>query len=436
MQTHAWNEMIVQGWDILSQILEQSQASFLACRERECRGQAIHEHEVPLIFQNQQVKSRLEFEEAYGNSPFAAYLDGCSIVFNHADLLSPYLAFLCQDLQQQRIGSPGFPHAYANCYLTPPQSQTAPPHADDRDVLIFQLVGHKKWQVYAQVPVPYPYPHEQVGKDDLLVPPSVLKGTKAFDAILHPGDVLYLPRGMVHQAQSTGDSLSFHITVAIATHDWTVARTMSRQIDAKLMQLVDFRKSVLPFDRWNREATISMIQEGINAAFEMLQKEVTSQSIVQDIEARIDKHNRQVFSDRMGLIHQARVAGGIDYGLVKRNNTTTDCDNQSMEKRVGTIAAKTVTYTTTIRAATQPERAYVQGLRSGSTAAGLNVREEIADTVMEIVSRIKVSVGTNETFQVAKLRSLVEYPKLQVCDLTLLCLAKRAVELGAFAVVE
>ena len=41
---------------------------------------------------------------------FAAYLDGCSVVINHADGQSPWLAALCDDLQQGGT----FPHACAN----------------------------------------------------------------------------------------------------------------------------------------------------------------------------------------------------------------------------------------------------------------------------------------------------------------------------------
>jgi hypothetical protein len=438
MQSNAWAEMVLQGWNILSELLEAWHANLAASKQSECQGQykCIREHEAPLIFQNQRVKSWDEVNASYGNSLFAAYLDGCSIVFNHADLLNPYLAFLCQDLQQQSTGSPGFPHSYANCYLTPPHSQTAPPHADDRDVFIFQLVGKKRWQVYSQVPIPYPFPHEQVGKEGLDVPPSILQGPKAFEGTMHPGDVLYLPRGMVHQARSTSDTLSFHITVALATHDWTLAGNLIRQIQTKLMQTVDFRTSILPIQSSSREAAIAKLQRDMDGAFRAMQKEITADSLVQSIEERIDKHNREAFSGRMSLIHNARVVGEIDHdttGIIIYNNTER-LETSSRDQCVGSSAARKLKYSSIVRAATRIERAHAQGTVNGNNAAGLHVREEIADTVSEIISRIKVSAGTNETFQVNKLRSLVENPHPSVCDLTLLSIAKRAVELGAIAV--
>ncbi|KAG7354504.1 cupin 4 family protein [Nitzschia inconspicua] len=437
MTKDPWREIVEQGWNIVLALLEKTQSNLLdSTTTKGCNnGRPMHGFEAPLIFQNQQVLSVEECETLYHNNLFGAYLDGASMVFNHADLLNAHLAFLCQDFQQKRTESIGFPHVYANCYLTPPKSQTAPPHADDRDVLIFQVMGKKQWQIYSQVPIPYPYPHEQVGKDGMEVPSFILQGHKAFDDVLYPGDILYVPRGMVHQAQSTDDSLSFHITVAIATHDWTLARNMSRLIEATLMRIVDYRTSIVPFPGTDRAATIAKIQDQINNAFQTLQKEVTPQIVVQDIEGRIDNHNREAFSDRMSLIHSARVAGGIDHGLIKTNGIATENEENTMSKRVGSVAASSITYTSIIRAATPSEKAYAQSTLKCGTSSGLNVREEIADAVMKIISTIKVSVGTNQRFQVANLRSVVENPCPQLCDLTLLCLAKRTVELGVCAVV-
>jgi hypothetical protein len=68
----------------------------------------------------------------------------------------------------------------------------------------------------------YPYPTEQVGKADLKVPTQVLNGPTVYDTVLEPGNVLYMPRGYVHEAH-TLDECSFHVTIAMPTHDWTLA---------------------------------------------------------------------------------------------------------------------------------------------------------------------------------------------------------------------
>lgn len=133
-----YNDLIENGWDAMVGLVENA-------RDRYGNDRFDDADSVPLLFQNRQCSSGCD---QYGNSLFHAYLDGNSVVLNHADWTCPYIARLCLDLQKS------FPHAYANVYLTPPDSQAVPPHADDRDVLIIQVVGQKHWKVYENIPVP------------------------------------------------------------------------------------------------------------------------------------------------------------------------------------------------------------------------------------------------------------------------------------------
>ena len=141
--------MVDQGWNVVVAMLHAAQDELKRKSKKRYRreempedysvisGQNQPQHHVapsvvsaglegPLIFQ---IKQLLEPEQAnskYGvNNFFSPYLDDCSVVINHKDLISPHIAALCQDVQGT------FPHAYANTYLTPPRSQAVPPHADD-----------------------------------------------------------------------------------------------------------------------------------------------------------------------------------------------------------------------------------------------------------------------------------------------------------------
>jgi ribosomal protein L16 Arg81 hydroxylase len=492
MKTTPWDEMVYQGWTILSSILETASSGSVGTTTTTMQGPH-DDDEVPLVLRNLEVLPREDILALYGTSLFSSYLDGCSIVLNHADLLSPYIAALCEDLQHS------FPHAYANSYLTPPNSQTVPPHADDRDVLIFQLVGSKDWQVYETIPVVYPYPHEQVGKGGVPVPPEVLDGPVTLSVRLEPGDVLYMPRGMVHQARSTPDCPSFHITVALATHDWTLAGNLGRAIQRRLTTVVDYRRSLLPMTSIATAAAspVDMLQKKIDAILEGIRQEITATSILSDISERIESHNRRAFTRRASSIHKARIEAMDQYdnGSNSSNSSSaTTSDNERnvrqvrqrksnyskkevdhhpsdsvMDCIVGPIAAKTVTYRTMIRAATVEERAYAQnklmtsssppstscggiGMMHPPTTStnttpqqqqqqqqqhqpprGLNVREEIGDSIMEIISKVKADA--TQSYSVVELKRLmVGHYTVLVCDLSLLCLTKRAVELGAFAI--
>jgi hypothetical protein len=408
-------EMVHQGWHVLTGILQQSEQEQINTSRQDSPAD---EHQVPLLFQNRELlNNKEEIEELYGTSLFAPYLNGCSVVLNHGDLLSPWIAALCLDLQKS------FPHAYANCYLTPPNSQAVPPHADDRDVLVLQLVGSKDWQVYENVPVPYPYPHEQVGKDGLPVPLEVLEGPTSISTTLRPGDVLYMPRGFVHQAKCT-QSLSFHVTIALATHDWSLAGIMSTATQQILTRVVDYRKSILPVTNSSTGSSSDpqhlqqlQLQTQVDAAIQMIQQEVTAGNILSSLTTRLEKHNQRAFPLRMGLVHQARFPSPHP---------------KQQTLVVGPDAAHEVTLTTTLRAATPDERASVTIM--ATRPRGLNVREEIADDIMAIVSRLKADCSLR--CRVLDLRSLMTSPNPLVCELCFLSLAKRGVELGALAVVD
>ena len=61
-------------------------------------------------------------------TPHVAYASGASLVINHTDRIWPPVNDFCKRLGER------FGHAYANLYLTPKDSQTAPPHTDGATV--------------------------------------------------------------------------------------------------------------------------------------------------------------------------------------------------------------------------------------------------------------------------------------------------------------
>ena len=277
------------GWDGLASLLERSRKRFESLNNTDgddespttAAAAAAGTLDPPLFFRNQMPVQLPEVQSMYNANPFAAYLDGCSVVLNHADQLCPQLAALCEDLQQS------FPHCYCNGYLTPPGAQAVPPHADDRDVFVVQLLGEKMWKVYKNVPIAYPYPHEQVGKGGLDVPPETLEGATAIETTLRQGDVLYMPRGWIHEAKTESNQPSFHATVAIATHDWTLAGNMTEIISRTLASNPELRLAV---DRRVGSASggtepssasggcdLSSLQSQIDNAIEEIQKQVTAQ---------------------------------------------------------------------------------------------------------------------------------------------------------------
>ncbi|KAK7083514.1 hypothetical protein SK128_014647, partial [Halocaridina rubra] len=97
----------------------------------------------------------------------------------------------------------------ANVYLTPPDTQGFAPHWDDIEAFILQLEGKKRWRVY------------EPRNDEEVLPESSSPnldqesiGDPILDTILEPGDLLYFPRGYIHQGHAVENEHSLHVTIS------------------------------------------------------------------------------------------------------------------------------------------------------------------------------------------------------------------------------
>eukprot|EP00984_Skeletonema_dohrnii_P000072 scaffold23_cov101-Skeletonema_dohrnii-CCMP3373.AAC.7 len=118
----------------------------------------------------------------------------------------------------------------SNAYLTPLNSQGFAPHYDDVDVFILQLEGYKRWRVYAPLNKRETLPRES-SRDYTEKEMEDNMAGEEMDVVLGPGDVLYLPRGWIHQAETVSrpsgapkmdgvkDDHSLHLTVS-AMQNW------------------------------------------------------------------------------------------------------------------------------------------------------------------------------------------------------------------------
>jgi JmjC domain len=117
------------------------------------------------------------------------------------------LAVFCR-LLEAAIGRP----VQANAYYTPRGSQGFAVHHDTHDVLVLQIAGEKRWLLYEPL-LELPLKHQRysaaLGEHD----------EASDDFVLRAGGSLYLPRGWLHQAE-TSETDSLHITIGITPHTW------------------------------------------------------------------------------------------------------------------------------------------------------------------------------------------------------------------------
>lgn len=129
---------------------------------------------------------------------FDEFADGATLVFQSMHRYWGPLADYCRGLELA-LGHP----VQANAYITPPGAQGFDAHEDDHDVFVLQSQGTKQWRVH--------------DRHDL--PPS---RPPVIDALLSPGDSLYIPAGFPHSA-STQERASVHITIGILAVTWAAA---------------------------------------------------------------------------------------------------------------------------------------------------------------------------------------------------------------------
>jgi ribosomal protein L16 Arg81 hydroxylase len=130
--------------------------------------------------------------------------DGYTIVLDRLERYARTITSLSHSIEVEL----NFP-TQVNGYITPPESTGFTPHYDHHDVLILQIHGSKTWHVYGDAALT---PHEMqrrraIDPDGLPLPT---------DLCLEAGDVLYLPRGRIHAAETDSEP-SVHLTVGIHT---------------------------------------------------------------------------------------------------------------------------------------------------------------------------------------------------------------------------
>ncbi|MGA8331768.1 MAG: cupin domain-containing protein [Mycobacterium sp.] len=132
------------------------------------------------------------------------FAEGYTIVFDGVEKYVRAVGTLARSIEVEL----NFP-VQVNTYITPPGQVGLAPHYDDHDVLILQVQGSKIWHLYVGADRP---PREIQRDNDKAVAVESLRAPT--DVRLEAGDVLYVPRGRVHAAETDSEQ-SVHLTVGI-----------------------------------------------------------------------------------------------------------------------------------------------------------------------------------------------------------------------------
>lgn len=135
------------------------------------------------------------------------FADGATVILSGLHERLPELARFCRALEAVMSC-----RVQTNIYMTQARSQGFRAHYDDHDVIVMQIAGTKEWRFY-DTPVELPLTTQAFNPEQVQVGPE----TERF--LLQPGDMLYVPRGLAHDAVATGEP-SLHITTGLMVRTW------------------------------------------------------------------------------------------------------------------------------------------------------------------------------------------------------------------------
>ncbi|XP_056635922.1 ribosomal oxygenase 1 isoform X1 [Diorhabda sublineata] len=241
------------------------------------------------------------------------YTNGCSIRVLNPHTYDQKVHLLIANLQEYFGAMVG-----ANIYLTPPDSQGFAPHYDDIEAFVIQLEGRKHWKLYkpknSDVLARYSSPnlkHEDIGEPFM-------------EVTLNAGDLLYFPRGTIHEGRTDPEAHSFHITISVYQRT-SYADLLEHALPAALKlaasEEMEFRKG-LPLNylkhvgyvnKGDKSKERKRIMQNVEKLLESLKKYV-------DVDGAADQLGRKFMYDSMPPI------------LSKQEvNYTSKCDGDYMK---------------------------------------------------------------------------------------------------------
>ena len=212
--------------------------------------------------------------EEYGN--------GATVILQGLHRSWTPLALLCRSLEAA-LSHP----TQTNVYVTPPGSQGFAPHYDTHDVFILQIDGSKHWRLYDS-PVPLPdrsQPYKEQGSP---------AGQLMHELDLGPGDLVYLPRGFIHEAL-TSEQRSIHVTLGVTGFTWL---DLLSDAVAGCREDARFRRYLPPGFAGAEDLRAAMAAELSELARELARPEVAARAVDRMLD-RFISTRRPVSSDRL-----------------------------------------------------------------------------------------------------------------------------------------
>ncbi|WPT13768.1 Ribosomal oxygenase 1 [Picochlorum sp. SENEW3] len=190
-----------------------------------------------------------------------------------------------------------------NVYWTPKHSQGFAPHFDDIDAYILQIQGTKRWRLFNSVDTQTVLPRyssRDFHKSEL--------GAPVFDQVIEPGDLLYLPRGCIHEAECL-DEDSLHLTISTNQRNSIFEFCnvlLPSEIEIQAMSNIRIRRTLPPGFVHHANSLAGDSTQGINIQTEIsdIIQQITRQA---DIASGVDRWFMNFMLHRLPPPTQAKI---------------------------------------------------------------------------------------------------------------------------------
>ena len=249
------------------------------------------------------------------------FAEGATVIFGALHDRHEPLRRLCAAFSSQ-AGA----RTQTNIYLTPPRSRGFKPHWDTHDVFVLQVEGSKLWRIYGGGP-DTPLASQKFDPD--LHEPGAVEA----EFTLSAGDVLYIPRGVMHAAE-TRDDASLHITLGLIAYSWS--ELIGECLGVLALGSERWREN-LPFG-FGRQADTGFaeIKKGLR---ERLKAAVDELDVASTATAKLDEIGNAFRPRVSGYLTQPTLAESVSEGDVVQHRSDLHGRMEVREDRVVVISA-------------------------------------------------------------------------------------------------
>jgi len=203
---------------------------------------------------------------------------GGTIIINNLDQYSPRVRALVSQLEAElRV------HAQANLYLTPGGAQGFAAHYDSHDVILVQVIGQKQWRLYDS-------PKGLPMRGERFDPAATKPGERTAELLLQPGGVLYIPRGLMHDAVAVDDGPSMHVTIGLHAFRWS--EVLLEALAAQAIVDPDLRAG-LPLGALRSDASVDALREAMRARVDRLIEAMRWDDVSPRLLAQFDRDHKE-----------------------------------------------------------------------------------------------------------------------------------------------